>query len=170
MLKVRRWSSERRDAGRNTGSSWLRSPARERHEWIERYQMDPTPGRRKNRRRITNWSSDAISYEARAGSTVLRVRDGGRARRPRPSGFLVELFQPHFTLEPAIAVVESDFVWNEKPALPENGMNDGSGGETGTCGSCLLGEQPVHPGFSRQHSRSLRGSAGDGSWSSERER
>ena len=40
-----------------------------------------------------------------------------------PSGFLVEIFEPHFTLEPAISVSESDFVWSEKPTtLPASEM------------------------------------------------
>ena len=61
---------------------------------------------------------DAISYEAEPEYSSESETD--EEPPAAPSGFLVELFQPHFTLEPSIAVMEADFVWNEKPALPEN--------------------------------------------------
>lgn len=64
--------------------------------------------------------SNAISYQSEP--EYLSEAEMDEDPPAGPSGFLVETFQPHFTLEPSIAVVEPHFVWNEKPALPENGM------------------------------------------------
>jgi hypothetical protein len=67
-----------------------------------------------------------------------RISEDDEEAPAGPSGFLVEIFEPHFALEPVIAVSESDFVWSERPALPQSGMTTTLDAKPGFAGAVPL--------------------------------
>ncbi len=77
------------------------------------------------------------SEEVFSGSSLGSSEDDAEAPAG-PSGFLVEIFEPHIAPEPVIAVSESDFVWNERPELPRSGMTDAMEAKPGFAGAVPL--------------------------------